>query len=244
MKFLTIFILLLGSALYAQDSKETAPEFKGGKESLKAYITDNFEYPLYESKEGTVLVEFTLGTYGYVYDVKIIKGLSESIDESVYDLVYDMPSWNSARDKNGIRIETSITLPIKVEKPENLKKLTATVQPFAFQSEADFGEKIYDVTEISPSYSGGEEAMFDFISTNFNYPERARELGEQGTAFVQFVVTKNGNIIGIKVMKSASESIDREAMRVISIMPNWIPGKQAGKAMNVRYILPIKATIH
>jgi protein TonB len=103
--------------------------------------------------------------------------------------------------------------------------------------------QVYDVVAISPEYPGGPGEMAVFIQENFEYPEMAREMGEQGTIWVEFVVYSDGNIKDVKVVKGVSESLDREAKRIVKKMPNWKPGEQAGKKVNVRYTIPIKARL-
>jgi len=102
---------------------------------------------------------------------------------------------------------------------------------------------VYDVVAISPEYPGGPGEMALFIQENFEYPEMAREMGEQGTIWVEFVVYSNGDIRDVKVVKGVSESLDKEAKRIVKKMPNWKPGEQAGKKVNVRYTIPIKARL-
>ena len=102
---------------------------------------------------------------------------------------------------------------------------------------------VYDVVAISPEYPGGAGEMAVFIQKTFDYPEMAREMGEQGTIWIEFVVYSDGNIKDVKVVKGVSESLDREAIRVVKRMPNWTPGEQAGKKVNVRYTIPIKAKL-
>jgi len=102
---------------------------------------------------------------------------------------------------------------------------------------------VYDVVAISPEYPGGPGEMAIFIQENFEYPEMAREMGEQGTIWVEFVVYSNGDIRDVKVVKGVSESLDKEAKRIVKKMPNWKPGEQAGKKVNVRYTIPIKARL-
>ena len=101
----------------------------------------------------------------------------------------------------------------------------------------------FDVVAKSPEFVGGPEAMSRFIQKNFEYPEIARELGEQGTIWVEFVVRANGSVRDVKVVKGVSKSLDKEAKRIIKRMPKWIPGEQAGKPVNVRYTIPIKAKL-
>lgn len=103
--------------------------------------------------------------------------------------------------------------------------------------------QVYDVVAISPEYPGGPGEMAVFIQENFEYPEMAREMGEQGTIWVEFVVYSDGNIKDVKVVKGVSESLDKEAKRIVRRMPKWKPGEQAGKKVNVRYTIPIKARL-
>jgi protein TonB len=103
--------------------------------------------------------------------------------------------------------------------------------------------QVYDVVAISPEYPGGPGEMAVFIQENFEYPEMAREMGEQGTIWVEFVVYSDGKIKDVKVVKGVSESLDREAKRIVNRMPKWKPGEQAGKKVNVRYTIPIKARL-
>lgn len=103
--------------------------------------------------------------------------------------------------------------------------------------------QVYDVVAVSPEYPGGPGEMAVFIQENFEYPEMAREMGEQGTIWVEFVVYSDGNIKDVKVVKGVSESLDKEAKRIVKKMPNWKPGEQAGKKVNVRYTIPIKARL-
>ena len=102
---------------------------------------------------------------------------------------------------------------------------------------------IYDVVSVSPEFPGGEEEMAKFISETFVFPEISKEMNEQGTVYIQFVVNKDGSIVDVKVVKPVSSSIDKEAVRVVKRMPKWKPGEQAGKAVTVRYTIPIKAIL-
>lgn len=104
-------------------------------------------------------------------------------------------------------------------------------------------EPIQDFVEVDPAFPGGEAAMIQFIQKNVVYPELSREMGEQGTVYVQFVVNSDGTIQDVVVLKGVSEQLDKEAVRVVKKMPAWSPGEQAGKKVRVRYQIPIKFTI-
>ena len=84
--------------------------------------------------------------------------------------------------------------------------------------------------------------MHTFIQTNFNFNcviyEEYKAI--EGIIWIEFVVTKTGELLNIKVLKGFLKNLDDEAVRVIRIMPNWTPGKINGKIVNVRYVIPIK----
>ena len=99
--------------------------------------------------------------------------------------------------------------------------------------------KAFDVVEQMPSFPGGQAALFQWLSSNIKFPVVAEENGVQGRVIVTFVVERDGSIREVKVAKSVDPSLDKEAVRVISSMPKWIPGKQKGSAVRVKYTLPV-----
>lgn len=100
--------------------------------------------------------------------------------------------------------------------------------------------KIFTVVEQQPEFAGGYEAMMNFIRKNMRYPASARRMGVDGTVYVSFVVSKDGSISEVKTIRGISADCDKEAMRVVGMMPPWRPGKQNGKPVFVRFVLPIK----
>lgn len=101
------------------------------------------------------------------------------------------------------------------------------------------GEQIYDIVEQYPEFPGGYSALTEWIDDNLKYPVEAAMDGIEGRVIVQFIVRPTGKIVDAKVVRGIAPSLDKEALRLINIMPNWIPGRQKGKAVNVRYTLPI-----
>jgi TonB family protein len=101
-------------------------------------------------------------------------------------------------------------------------------------------EQIYTVVEEMPAYKGGLEAMSSFLGSNIQYPESARKNGTEGTVFTQFIVNTDGSMSDITVMQGIGAGCDEEAVRVLKTMPPWTPGMQNGKAVRVRFVLPIK----
>ena len=113
-------------------------------------------------------------------------------------------------------------------------------------------EEIYQVVDEMPRFPGCEEEsekkrnncaskkMLEFLYTNIKYPAEARRDTVEGTVVVQYVVEKDGSISEAKIVKSVSGGCDEEVLRVVSLMPIWVPGKQRGAAVRVRYTLPVK----
>ena len=100
-------------------------------------------------------------------------------------------------------------------------------------------EKVFDVVEQMPEYPGGMPALFEFLSQNIKYPEDAQKQKVEGRVIATFVVETDGSISNIEVVKHAFPSLDAEAVRVLSAMPNWTPGKQSGKVVRVKYTVPL-----
>ena len=98
---------------------------------------------------------------------------------------------------------------------------------------------VFEVVEQMPSFPGGEKALMEFLSKNTKYPSVAEENGIQGRVVCTFVVETNGSITDVKVVRAVDPALDREAVRVIKSMPKWIPGKQNGKAVRVKYTVPV-----
>ena len=97
---------------------------------------------------------------------------------------------------------------------------------------------VYEMAEVQPQYPGGVSALISDISRNMKYPKEAHDKGTEGRVIVQFVVDKEGAVRNIKVIRSIP-GLDEEAVRVIKAMPKWIPGKQDGKNVSVKYTIPL-----
>ena len=100
-------------------------------------------------------------------------------------------------------------------------------------------QKVFDIVEQMPEYPGGQAALFEYLSKNIKYPADAEKKKVEGKVFVTFVVDTDGKITDVSLMRKVFPSLDAEAIRVISAMPNWIPGKQKGQVVRVKYTVPI-----
>lgn len=120
-------------------------------------------------------------------------------------------------------------------------KVTQRVEtePVKAEPKPEVENKVFDVVEQMPSFPGGQSALMQYLSSNIKYPVVAQENGVQGRVVVSFVVERDGSITDVQVARSVDPSLDREAQRVVRNMPRWIPGKQNGQAVRVKYNVPV-----
>jgi TonB family protein len=132
---------------------------------------------------------------------------------------------------------------IRAEREEarriELEELAKTTPTF---TDAE-GNIVYNKAETDPSYDGGNDAMTAFLRDNVKFPKEAQDKQLEGTVFVDFVITKEGNVREVAVMDKTNEDVDQsfrtEAIRVVTAMPKWLPGRQHGKAVDVKFSIPI-----
>ncbi len=99
--------------------------------------------------------------------------------------------------------------------------------------------KVFDAVEQEPQFPGGQGALLKWIGDHLRYPSVAQENGIQGKVTVQFVVTKNGTVGEVRVVRGKDPDLDKEAVRVVKSLPKFVPGKMNGHAVNVWYTVPI-----
>ena len=134
-------------------------------------------------------------------------------------------------------VETE-TIEISTEDDKDVEVVIAP--PVEAPVEEEEEEEIFMVVENMPEFPGGQQALFKFLGENIKYPVIAQENGIQGRVVCQFVVEKDGKATDIQVVRSSGEpSLDKEAVRVLSSMPKWKPGKQRGKPVRVKYTVPV-----
>lgn len=142
---------------------------------------------------------------------------------------------NEAIEKTAPNIET--TVEENVQKQGAEQDVNNEQQNYNTSQESQ--EKVYDVVEVMPSFPGGQSALMQYLGNNIQYPVEAQENGVQGRVIISFVVEDDGSISHVKVVKPVDPVLDREAMRVVESMPKWIPGKQNGECVRVRYSVPV-----
>ena len=133
--------------------------------------------------------------------------------------------------------EIEVDLDIEMTEDTKIEQVVLDQEEEAMPEEK--ADEIFTIVEERPSPVGGMKAFYEFVSQNLKYPAMARRMGLEGRVFVQFVVEKDGSLTDIQVVKGIGGGCDEEAVRVLSMAPKWNPGKQRGRPVRVRMILPI-----
>ena len=103
---------------------------------------------------------------------------------------------------------------------------------------------VCDVTETMPQFPGGQGVMMKYLAANIKYPASAVKAKKQGRVIVAFVIQKDGSVTNARIVKSVDPELDAEALRIVKAMPNWTPGTQDGKPVNVRYTIPVVFSLY
>ena len=111
--------------------------------------------------------------------------------------------------------------------------------PPTVEEEEVVEQEIFEVVEHMPEFPGGQAALMKYLGDNIKYPTIAQENGTQGRVTVQFVVNADGSIVDARIIRGVDPYLDKEALRVINSMPKWKPGMQRGKAVRVKYTVPV-----
>lgn len=133
-------------------------------------------------------------------------------------------------------IEEEIEIDLDVEMTEE-----TVIEEVVFEEapEEEAVDEIFTIVEDQPTPDGGMSAFYQYVQKKLKYPAQARRMGIEGKVFVQFVVDKDGSLTEVQAVKGIGAGCDEEAERVIQSAPKWKPGKQRGRAVKVRMILPI-----
>lgn len=115
--------------------------------------------------------------------------------------------------------------------------VSAVSENIAYSQNTD--SDVYTVVEVAPVYIGGQTAMIQFLSKNLQYPAEAMAKNVQGTVYVSFIVEKDGSISNVVLKRDIGSGCGEEAVRVVKMMPKWMPGKQKGKEVRTQFILPV-----
>ncbi|OFX71766.1 MAG: hypothetical protein A2X12_05320 [Bacteroidetes bacterium GWE2_29_8] len=139
-------------------------------------------------------------------------------------------------NKNADKLKSQYSSNVISEKKETVNNTSNNDSKLSAKSNDD---KTFISIEKMPEYPNGYNALIDYLSKNIQYPEEAKEKGIEGKVFVNFTVTKTGKIKNVTIKEKGNSLFDAEAIRVVSKMPNWIPGLNKGTPVDVEMTLPI-----
>ena len=148
--------------------------------------------------------------------------------------VVQLPEIIEVPDEEEIEEEIEVDLDVEVTEETVIEDIVFEEAP-----EEEEVDEIFTIVEDKPTFPGGDGAMYKYLGKSIDYPSQARRMGIEGRVFVQFIVGKDGSIRDVQAIKGIGAGCDEEAVRVIKKMPKWSPGKQRGRAVQVRMVLPV-----
>jgi TonB family protein len=168
-------------------------------------------------------------------------------DIKIYNISGD--SAKKIKFNSNLKIQTTFKL-----KNENLKgyyniederkfiteKKVSSINNYSNNSTSYEDSEVLSVVEQMPEFIGGEKDMYKFITNNIVYPPYAKHNQKQGRVYIQFVVGLNGELTNFEVVRGVGYGLDEEALRVSKLMPNWKVGKQDGRAVKVKCVIPVE----
>ncbi len=218
-------------------------------------ISDTLKYPSEDYKkglEGKVVTTFEVDTVGITSNYVIVKGIGGVCDAEVLASLKSINAkWIPARIKTkrypakfAISFEFRINKhqePLDLEEFKVDPKKARLLGEFIVKNPIDNDDgKIFTFVEKSAEPVGGMEAFYKWVGRTIRYPSNAKRYGITGKVFVKFIIERDGSITNVEVSRgSGNLEINQEAVRVITIMPNWKPGEQSGKPVRQAYTLPI-----
>ena len=205
------------------------------------YLADN-----HVLKEGTDSRTYQYHLLGLAY-TKCVATLSNNFN--VLPLKKRIQMMNKRRTKGIRRVKYALFIPMAaallvvsnidtVARAQKVNKTTA-IQP----KDKAKDEPVALVVENMPDYPGGTGKLMEFLAKNLKYPESAEKNKQEGRVIVRFVIEKDGSLTDFAVARSVSPALDAEALRVAKMMPKWIPAKNKGKTVRLRYNIPIKFSL-
>ena len=233
---LTIALLLCISPMHGQDlfdgddlagNEYMQPAFMGGRDALKKYIGQHLQYPPYALRyaiSGQVGVRFRIDDTGRIDSVSVEKNFHPLLDSAAVRLVRQMPLWIPAQ-KNGFPKTVYYSLNIDFVLPADPNIVD--------------GEKVYMHPTHYAEFTGGAQAMLEFIKINL-LPDP--DACYQVRIIVRLVIDREGKVKDAIVLRGIAKRADDEALRVVRMMPDWVPAEHEGEDVSSYYTLPVTFT--
>lgn len=207
---------------------ESMPEFPGGQKGLFDYLRNSLKYPMKAKDngiQGTVFVNFVIGSNGLVRDVKVIRGVHKLLDDEALRVVQLMPEWAPGTQKGKV-VSVSYNLPIKFTLSNNT---------------VDCEKREYTIVDKMPKFKGDIEKLNAQFSVGMRVNEK--EFKTNGTLYIQIVIDCNGILKDFKLIKGLKSTIDKrviEELQKVEEFRKWEAGSHEGTFKNCQYNIPIE----
>lgn len=234
---------------------DVAPMYTGGTTEMHRFISNTLSYPpdaVARNAQGLVVYTFVVEKDGTLSNFNIIHRADSLLNEEALRILKSMPPWRPARH-NGevVRAETYVPMYFKLNK--SVQQTTeapkfsssATAKAYA-KTDRSFLENndIYTIVDKMPYYKEGEKELSNFITHHIRYPREAMEAGIEGRILCSFIVAADGTVSNIEVVEGLHSSLNDESIRVLGLMPRWVPGENGGEKVNVKCLLPINFSFY
>lgn len=227
------------------ENPEIPSIYSGGAAEMHKFISNSLQYPkeaAENNKQGLVVYTFVVEENGTLSNFELIHRADPQLNEEALRILKSMPPWTPARHNNKT-VRSSNYVPMYFKLNENATVSRRTTQSsndvYAKKDEGMIQSEVYSIVDKMPQYPYGDEALATFFSQQIRYPKEARQEGIEGRIVCSFIVASDGTISNIEVVKGITPQLNREAMRVINLMPKWTPGERNGEKVNVKCLLPI-----
>lgn len=222
---------------------ENMPEFPdGGMPGLMKYLSANIRYPEAAHKDGTqgrVTVQFVVGKDGSIGNVGILRGVDPNLDAEAIRVISSMPKWKPGTQK-GEPVNVRYTVPVMFRlTPEPVEKIDEMIVVGYRNPDAPVTGEVYETVDKMPEFPGGMTGLMQHLSKNIRYPAEAHTNNIQGRVVVSVIINTDGKATNAQIVQGVAPSLDAEALRVATTMPDWTPGTKDGKPVNVKYTFPV-----
>ncbi len=197
------------------------------------FVITAFEWRFYDDGNLANLGDATNAMFDEVLDIPPTEQPPPPPPRKTFVNIVEVPDIEDIEDEINIELDIDVTEEMVVEQIE-------FVVPVEEEEETD---EIFTIVEHNPEPTGGYQAFYEFLYQEIKYPKQALRSGIEGKVFVQFVVNKNGELTDFIIARGIGGGCDEEAIRVLQKAPRWKAGKQRGKPVKVRMMLPIQFSL-
>ena len=220
----------------------------GGTEQYARFLADHQQYPasaMRQGRQGTVRVSFVVEKTGTVSEVKVEAPVALELDAEAIRLIKSGPKWTPAKHRNQV-VRQRVTVPVSFVlspgstvalAPGKARPITTSAADIAASAHPDRPAVVPPDRPTQPV--GGNQAFFDWVEKNQQYPLLARQRKIQGKVMVEFVVQTDGRLTDARVTRKMGSGLDEETLRLIKTAPNWEPAVYQGKPIKQKMLLPV-----